>query len=467
MCHSWLMCLTAASCLALAAAAAPNIVFIFADDLGWHDVSWHNEEVVTPNMQELVESGVMLEQSYVQPLCTPSRSAFMTGFYPFRMGRQGRPLAHSDPTGLTLEKTIFPETLAQLGYATHAVGKWHLGFCDWSYTPTHRGFDTFYGFYGGVETYFSHTEKNGYDFRDQEAVAYEANGTYSAFLFGDRAVEIIENHRDPTSPFFLYLAMQNVHTPLVVPEEYLAYYPDEADPNRQTVLAMVTVLDEQVGRVVEALKASGHYQNTLIVFSTDNGGTKIGASNYPLKGSKMTLWEGGTRGAAFIHGPLLENTPRVHEGLLHVTDWFNTFLAIAGATELPSNDGYNQWDALRTGTVPSPRSKFIYNLNVNSDNSIEGAIRVGDLKYLKGVSDDTNDMSSFLYNIWADPNEEHNLLEVEWQVALELEALLLAELPSLLPVDVPDADPDSDPVNYGGVWTPGWCDPLSPEALLA
>ncbi|KAG7170719.1 arylsulfatase I-like [Homarus americanus] len=456
MCQRWLLLGLVAACCFTLAVAAPNIVFIFADDLGWHDVSWHNEYVITPNMQELVDTGVMLEQSYVQPLCTPSRSALMTGLYPFRIGRQGRPLMNGDPTGLTLERTLFPEKLQDLGYVTHALGKWHLGFCDWAYTPTERGFNTFLGFLGGAETYFTHMHQEGYDFRDQKEVAFEANGTYSAYLIGDRAVEIIENHEDPNKPFFIYLAMQNVHSPFE-----LGYYPDEEDPARQTLLAMVTAMDDQVGRVVKALRDSGHYDNTIIIFSSDNGGVaNAGSSNYPLYGGKSTMWEGGCRGAAFIHSPLLENIPRVHEGLLHVTDWYNTLLEIGGAIDAPSNDGYFQWDALRTGTVPSPRNSFIYNLNIMNDGSAAGAIRVGDYKYLKGQHKSKNETeTSYLFNIKDDPSEANNLVEEDPVRAFELEALLLAELTGLVPVDQPDTDPDSDPSNYGGVWTPGWCDP--------
>merc|ERR1719495_706500 len=116
-------------------------------------------------------------------------------------------------------------------------------------------------------------------------------------------------------------------------------------------------MDAGIGLIVEALKATGMYNNTIIIFSTDNGGTKglNGTTNYPLRGVKGSIWEGGTRGAAFMHSPLLENTPRTHSGLLHITDWYNTLMSAAGATQLPYNDGFDQWEVLRTGTGNPPR----------------------------------------------------------------------------------------------------------------
>ncbi|XP_042856677.1 arylsulfatase B-like [Penaeus japonicus] len=458
----WLSTASASAAAAASASASanspPNIVFILADDLGWNDVSWHNDQVVSPNMQQLVDTGVQLEQSYVQPLCTPSRSAFLTGLYPFRIGRQGRPLGRLTPTGLTLNQTILPERLSDLGYSTHLVGKWHLGYCNWAYTPTERGFDTFYGFYQGSQFHFNHSATGGYDFRDQKEVDFSANGTYSTHLFGDRAVKIIEEHPRDGKPLFLYLALQNVHVPLEVPAEYLAHYPEDLDEDRRLLLGMVTALDEAVGRVVQALKDAGLYDNTVVVFSSDNGGVE---SNQPLRGNKGSVWEGGTRAPGFVHSPLLQGTPRVHSGLLHITDWHNTLLALAGAPVLPPNDGFNQWDALKDPAVASPRISFIYNLDNEYEEGTLGAIRLRNHKFVMGEDRDSvvgDETGPWLFNLEDDPNETVNLVEFEPALAMALEVLLLEETPNVVPRDEPPNDPEGDASNWGGVWTPGWCD---------
>lgn len=448
---SWCLLLWLGCGIPSLAAQQPNIVFILTDDQGFNDVSWHNESVLTPNLQRLLDAGVRLKYNYVQPICTPTRSALMTGFYPYHLGRQEGVLALTTPTGLTMSKTLLPEKLQDLGYTTHGIGKWHLGFCDWAYTPTHRGFDTFYGYYQGNEDYYTHTVDGGYDFRDNEQVLWEVNGTYSTYLFGDRALEIIEEEAVRSEPFFLYLALQSVHSPLQVPDEYLDYYPNDAD---QVYLGMVTAMDDVVGRVVEALRSTGQYNNTLIIYSSDNGSPKT-ARNTPLKGKKDTLWEGGTRVPGLLYSPLLHNTPREYSGLMHITDWYNTLLAAAGADLLPENDGFNQWEALSTGQSPSPRDSLIYNLNMDEDGP-HGAIRVGKYKLFLGQRTE-HDPKEWLSDLEEDPNETTNLVAARPDVAEELKELLFAQLESLVPADKPLNDDAGNPENWGGAWGPGWC----------
>ena len=141
----------------------PNIVLIVADDLGLADVGWNNQLMldVTPRISKLAKNGVILSQYYVQQVCTPSRATLMTGMYPFHIGRQKQTIKLLMPTGLTLNNTLLPK----LGYKNHIVGKWHLGFCCWEYTPTLRGFHSFFGFYMGASGHFDHTRGQGYDFR--------------------------------------------------------------------------------------------------------------------------------------------------------------------------------------------------------------------------------------------------------------------------------------------------------------
>ncbi|XP_070001050.1 arylsulfatase B [Penaeus vannamei] len=392
----YLWALVLLSSAAAASRGQPHIVLIVADDLGWNDVSWHNPQVVTPHLENLAKGGVILEQSYVQPICTPTRSALLTGRYPFTLGRQHSVLKDNEPTGLTLNATLLPQSLKEVGYSTHAVGKWHLGFCSWDYTPTKRGFDTFYGYYNGAEDYFTH--RRGYvadsewpgkplprgkrdflDLRNNTEPDGSKEEIYSAHLFASYVEDLLTS-RNPETPMFLYLPFQSCHAPLMVPEEYMKPYAHIQDLDRRTYLGMVTAMDEAVGRVVAALKSSGHYEDSVIVFTTDNGGpTKHGANNWPLRGYKTTLWEGGTRGAAFIHSPLLPNPGAVSHKMIHVTDWYQTLVGLAGGVAPGDTDGFDQWASL-TSSAPSPRTQLIYNLD--DTDKFKAGIRVGDMKLL-------------------------------------------------------------------------------------
>lgn len=392
----YLWALVLLSSAAAASRGQPHIVLIVADDLGWNDVSWHNPQVVTPHLEDLAKGGVILEQSYVQPICTPTRSALLTGRYPFTLGRQHSVLKDNEPTGLTLNATLLPQSLKEVGYSTHAVGKWHLGFCSWDYTPTKRGFDTFYGYYNGAEDYFTH--RRGYvadsewpgkplprgkrdflDLRNNTEPDGSKEEIYSAHLFASYVEDLLTS-RNPETPMFLYLPFQSCHAPLMVPEEYMKPYDHIQDLDRRTYLGMVTAMDEAVGRVVAALKSSGHYEDSVIVFTTDNGGpTKHGANNWPLRGYKTTLWEGGTRGAAFIHSPLLPNPGAVSHKMIHVTDWYQTLVGLAGGVAPGDTDGFDQWASL-TSSAPSPRTQLIYNLD--DTDKFKAGIRVGDMKLL-------------------------------------------------------------------------------------
>ena len=176
----------------------PNIVLIVADDLGWADVPWHDHSVPAPNIHHLAHTGLILNQSYVQQVCTPSRAALLTGMYPYHLGRQHRALKPLRAGGIPTNFTLLPQLLKQQGYSTHMIGKWHLGYCSWDYTPTRRGFDTFYGTYLGVLDHWTHTRDkyDGYDFRRDEDVVYNASGVYSTHLYTEEAVSLIQSHQN-------------------------------------------------------------------------------------------------------------------------------------------------------------------------------------------------------------------------------------------------------------------------------
>ncbi|XP_076040504.1 arylsulfatase B-like [Oratosquilla oratoria] len=448
----------------LAANGPPNIVFMLADDLGWNDVSWHNRDVMSPHLQHLRDTGIDLNQNYVQPLCTPTRSALLTGIYPYKLGRQKGILIPNTPTGLTLDHKLLPQHLQALGYTTHLVGKWHLGYCNEAFTPTHRGFDTYYGFFNGHEDYFQHNVSGGYDFRDQEEVDWSAKGDYSNALYAERSKQIIRQSKENDKPFFLNLAFQNVHTPLQVPDKYSSMYSETLTESERILYGMVTAMDDTAGQIVQTLKDEGLYNNTIIIFSSDNGGMAryVPQENFPLRGAKGSMWEGGTRVPAFIHSPLLGlDSPRVYNGLFHVTDWHNTILEIASGPEsnnqideLYDNDGYSQWKALTEGG-PSPRDSFIYNLNIDDDGNLHAALRKGDYKFMMDLTEGSD--GPWLFDLRLDPNETTNLATVFPEMVVGMEVVLYLNAKDMVPADTPDRDPSGDASNWGGVWSPGWC----------
>ncbi|XP_077991176.1 arylsulfatase B-like [Glandiceps talaboti] len=458
----------------------PNIVFILADDLGWSDIGYSNPLVKTPMLDTLAKEGVIFNQSYVTPLCTPTRAALMTGYFPFRIGFQHGVLLKNQPAGLPLDTPTIAESLKQQGYMTYMVGKWHLGFCKYEYTPNGRGFDHFYGFYNAAEDYFTHTKgPNGYlDLREDLIPDWSNDGVYSSKLFGRKAAKYIEKH-DKTLPMFLYLAFQSVHGPLQVPEKYIRMYKNVTDKNRRTKLGMITAMDDAIHRVVDALKANDLWSTTLLVFSTDNGGpqnSEQAGNNWPLRGSKSSLWEGGTRGVSFAHGTMLNNTGYVNNEIIHVVDWHPTLLHVAGGQADGDMDGLNLWNTVSSGES-SPRTEFVYNIDETEPSN--QAIRIGDYKLIQGrlggsgrwwVPPPEKDLDIdieveeiegnpfLLFNIRDDPTEEHNLADIMPEKVTEMKARLVELGKRLVPsIDPKPVRKESSPRHFGGVFSPGWC----------
>lgn len=469
-----------AHAVSIVAKDAPNIVMIVADDLGFNDISWHNQIVRSPNLEMLAREGVLLNQHYSQPICTPTRAALMSGRYPFHIGLQREVVKPLNPWGLLPNLTTLADEFKGAGYVTHIVGKWHLGFCKEDYLPLSRGFDHHYGFWVGSQDYYQHTRMDGYDFRDDMEVDQAARGEYSSTLFSKRAKEIITSH-DQSSPLFLYLPFQAVHGPLEAPQEYVDLYEEVPDDDRSVFLGMVTAMDDAVGVIVDSLKQSNMYDNTIIVFFSDNGGAKGHGNNWPLRGHKSSLWEGGTRTPAFVRGPDL--TPRVEEGIFHVTDWYPTLLAAIGKKPADEDlDGVNEWEALTNSTDIWNREEMVYNIKTLDDHpySPVAAIRVGDWKYLWRVTgDDTWEKppegrqngeafhpskessntahTNQLFNLAEDPLEEENLAYIEEERALEMKERLQEHLKSYMDVRYNHDDPAGKPGHFGDVWTTGWC----------
>eukprot|EP01006_Ploeotia_vitrea_P034029 TRINITY_DN6568_c0_g1_i1.p1 TRINITY_DN6568_c0_g1~~TRINITY_DN6568_c0_g1_i1.p1 ORF type:complete len:550 (+),score=34.63 TRINITY_DN6568_c0_g1_i1:42-1652(+) len=416
----------------------PNIVHVVADDLGWADVGYRDSQVISPTIDELANSGVILQRFYVFKECAPSRGSIMTGRYPANFGYYKNP---TDLGNVPLNFTLLPDLLrSKKGYATHAIGKWHLGFHSDACTPTYRGFDSFFGYYHADEDYYTHVfppkwnhhgpfKCQGIDFNNStgknvHVTGNKFNETYSAFLFTDVAERIISTHPEE-KPLYLYLAYQNCHGPLQAPERFIAKYPHVKPKSRRTYCGMISALDEGIQNVTRALKQKGLWENTIFLFQTDNGGPIGAARNYPLRGGKFTLWEGGLRGNAFITGPLVPKSARGTKwhGLMHESDWYPTLLSLANIT-LPSYtgprpvDGYNMWSAAMSGSH-SPRHEILHQPNNQWNNasvcthpelrqkhSCGGAFMKGGYKLVFGYAG--NDVWGPDPTVMADPNVDQS-----------------------------------------------------------
>src|SRR6516225_3262448 len=321
--------------------ARPNIVYIVADDLGWKDVGFHGSDIKTPNLDKLAAAGAKLEQFYAQPMCTPTRAALMTGRYPFRYGLQTAVIPSAATYGLATDEWLLPQALKEAGYYTAIVGKWHLGHADPKYWPRQRGFDYQYGPLIGEIDYFTHEAHGVVDwYRNNKLVKEEG---YSTTLLGNEAVKLIEQH-DASTPFYLYLTFNAPHTPYQATQEYLDQYKTISDPSRRAYAASITAMDDQIGRVVAALEKKGMRDNTLIVFQSDNGGTRdpmfageldmskirLPVDNGPYREGKASLYEGGTRVIALANWPGHIKPGGAVDGMIHVVDMYTTVAAIAG-----------------------------------------------------------------------------------------------------------------------------------------
>lgn len=411
------------------AAERPHIVHIVADDLGWKDVGFNGcTDIRTPNLDRLAAEGTKLTQFYVQPMCTPTRAALMTGRYPFRYGLQTAVIPSVSAYGLDTTEWLMPQCLKEAGYKTAIIGKWHLGHADPKWWPRQRGFDYQYGAMIGELDYFTHEEHGVLDwYRDNKPVREEG---YTTQLLGSDAVKLIENH-DPSTPLYLYLTFNAPHTPYQAPQEYLERYKNIQDPTRRTYAAMVACLDDEIGRVVAALDKKGMRKNTLILFHSDNGGTKnamfagvmadmskvkIPCDNGPYRDGKGSLFEGATRVCAFANWPGKIKAGTV-DGVIHAVDFYPTLAALAGAPldKCKPLDGVNVWDTLATGKA-SPRSEVVYNIE-----PFRGALRQGEWKLIWRTMLPS---SVDLYDLSKDPSEQNNLAAAHPEKVLAMQQRL-------------------------------------------
>ena len=460
---------------------APNIVLIVSDDQGFANIGYHNSTVLTPRIDALAHEGLTLEGYYVQPVCSPTRSSLMTGRYTYRLGTQATVIRSDVPFGVPLKETFISQNMKDANYETALFGKWHLGFHQRVYTPLARGFDEHLGYFEGCIDYYTHhgggfsNTQGGTDWhRGNETTCFADSGNYTAELIVPETLAYLAKHSGARNakPFFLYLPFHLIHGPNQVPAKYLELYPalnlsapasalgmcgvclcanpdgddvpaspvgfgegrdnglghgvplqsgrDATWKDCRTVLAMAAALDWAVGAVVDGLKShSGMYENTLVVYTSDNGAQQgQGGTSYPLRGFKTQLYEGGMRVPGFVSGGWsgLPASVRgtVSHKLYHVTDWLPTLTHIAGGTTTRNQplDGINIWESLINLEKASPRTEILHNINpacgfgyVNPN----AGVRVGDYKLLVECFN-TSTLNATgkieLYNVISDPYEK-------------------------------------------------------------
>jgi arylsulfatase A-like enzyme len=423
--HSFQLCvaiLVTVICAASAAAAQPNVVFFLVDDLGRHDCGFMGGEVKTPHTDKLAAAGAKLDAFYVQPLCSPTRAAFLTGRYPMRYGLQQGVVKPWAQYGLPLDETTIADDLKAAGYVTGIFGKWHLGHFQPDYLPMKRGFERQYGHYNGALDYFTHKREGGHDWHRDDKPNYDEG--YATDLIGKNAAQFVRDNAGKR-PFFLYVPFNAVHSPYQPPKGGTEAYP-ELKGNRQNYAAMLTSVDNAIGEIVNAVDESGVRENTLFIFSSDNGGPAPGrvTSNGKYRGAKGGLYEGGVRVVAFAtwdgHIPAGSTVTEP----IHVTDirpTLNQICAAPATGDLPM-DGLDVTRTVSAGE-PSPHKFILLNSTPNN-----GAIRAGDWKLIAHSSADgrkkrgrkTAETRVELYNLRDDPYEKTNLANSEPDKVSEL-----------------------------------------------
>src|SRR6266404_1615526 len=393
-------------------AKPPNIVFILADDLGYADVSCYGRpDFSTSNVDRIAAQGVRFLQGYANSaVCSATRTALITGRYQYRL-RLGleEPLAGNPDVGLPPEHPTLPSLLKKAGYSSTLVGKWHLGVLP-KFGPLKSGYDHFFGFRGGALDYFSHT--NGADRSDfwEDDVPIHRAG-YLTDLLGGRAVDVVNGYAKSGQPFMVSLHFNAPHWPWEAPGDEAeserlrkpgsAGLSDFDGGSQKTYQRMIEEMDRQIGRVLQALDANGLTENTIIIFTSDNGGERF-ADTWPFTGKKTELLEGGLRIPALISWPARIPKGRTTDQVSISMDWMPTLLAAAGAVPVPAYpfDGINLLPMLTQNASPVSR-KLFWRYKANA----QRAARDGDYKFLK-ILDNT-----FLFNVIEDPLERANLKE--------------------------------------------------------
>lgn len=325
----------------LLASDPPNIVVILADDLGWNSVGYHNEEFKTPHIDSIASDGIKLNRFYVAPMCSPTRAGLMTGRYPIRFGLARAVIPPYRDYGLPTSEVTLPEMLGKLGYAHRGVfGKWHLGHRRAKWHPLAQGFSHFHGHYNGAIDYFDLTRENVRDWHTDYQTSDQQG--YATDLIADSAAAWIKQVSAAESPYFCYVPFNAPHSPFQVPEDAIDKYGDIVGKkrnakNRELYKAMIGRMDEGIGKILDAVNASGESGQTIVWFFSDNGGVgSLRGINRPLRGSKLTVFEGGIRVPACVRWPGNIPTGHATNAICGYIDLLPTLVSIAGGNAADS-----------------------------------------------------------------------------------------------------------------------------------
>ena len=443
----------------------PNVIVIISDDQGWADIGYNNSKVYTPNLDQLAKQGATFAKHYVMPQCTPTRVAVMTGRYPGRFGHEA--LAASNEPAFPLGTPTLGSMFKEAGYDTYLCGKWHLGSSP-EHGPNHFGFDHTYGSLAGAVGMYDHRYRPG-PFeetwhRDHKSIPGRQDGIHATDLVAREAVRVIEEKRD--RPFFLYVAFHAVHTPLDERgpfvdqptqlekgnpdrwrnEDQIKWFNDpdgkiqsEPDPEKRLLLAAAHHLDHAIGEIVAALQRTGERENTLILFSSDNGpqgswpgsaypnDLKLTDFNQPLpmKGKKTDVWEGGIHVPGFAHWPGHIQPKQVADPV-HIIDWFPTLAGLVGyqPSEPVAWDGVDLSPILFANKPLVERELYwIWNRKTN-----RWALQYGDWKIVKYSKQEPMDAKDWqLFNLKNDPREQTDVAAEHTGVVLKLHELFLQQ----------------------------------------
>ncbi len=397
-------------------APRPNILVLVADDLGYADISAQGTrpDIATPHIDSIARNGVRFTDGYVtNPVCAPSRAAILTGRNQQRFGFEYNPGTEQEAPpnfGIPLTERLFSERLKDLGYATAAIGKWHVGYKA-ELQPRARGFDAFYGHLNG-----SHNYVNNDDGLLQDNGVPLKKITYTTTMFGDYAVNFIKQNQ--SRPWGMYLAYSAVHGRINAPKEYQEKFEHIAGTRRRTLLAMMAAMDDTVGAILKTLRETGQLERTLVIFISDNGGmTAVNASyNTPFKGGKGELYEGGIRVPFVMQLPGVIPAGLVYNKPVSAIDITPTIMGAVGLPEDKRLDGVNLLPFLDGKNTGTPHEALYWRVK----DTLGWVIRKGDWKLFSNQKKKPKTLE--LYNLAEDPAEKQNLADAHPEKIKELRA---------------------------------------------
>ena len=397
-------------------ATKPNIVIILVDDLGYHDVSYYGTNYIrTPNIDAICSSGMRFDHFYSNaPVCSPTRASLLSGRYPERIGVPG--LVRSTPSdnfGFLKKGVLFlPQYLKAANYHTAIIGKWNLGLSSPN-LPNDKGFDYFHGFLDDMMNDYTTHLRNGNNFMRENKKIINPVG-HATDIFTQWAVDYIGTQKSSVNPFFLYLAYNAPHSPVQPPANWLAKVAEREKGISETqanLVALIEHLDDGIGKVIQSLKNAGKYENTLIVFLSDNGGLlSNGSNNGNLRGTKAGMYEGGIRVPACIAWPNHIAANSSNDESVMTMDIFPTIKDIVGKKSDSVIDGVSLLPLLNASARTNQPRNLFFSMR-------DGGARMGGQTIQAVISGDWKLLQNSpyqpyeLYNLSTDPFEQHNVAD--------------------------------------------------------